>query len=137
MTDDANEELRREEMAKLAVLHAANVESKQEATDAAFTPEEMEEIRARARGDLDITATAEERLCVDYWGADLQPKNHQPRPGTLSIKGHAVSAGCNYVLADPFPYTAKKNEQGWKLWRHATLTHKEQCLACRLGTSIL
>jgi hypothetical protein len=103
-----------------------------EATDAPYTEAEMEEIRGRARG-----AFAEDMLCVDYWSDDLKPKHHQPRPGALSLKGSPRNAGCLFVLAEPFQFTSERNKNGFAKWSRMQLGHKEQCAACRAGTSIL
>lgn len=104
-----------------------------ELTDAPYTEEELEVIRARARGDQ----PAEELLCIDHWAEELQPKNHQLRPGYLMVKGAAVAGGCKYVLFDYLRFITPKQLEGWKRWSQMTLTHKKQCLACRLGTSVL
>jgi hypothetical protein len=120
------------ELETFAALAAANAHAKEEATDAPYTEAEMAEIRARARGEV-----AEELLCVDYWTDELKPKHHQPRPGALSLKGSPRNAGCLFVLADPFAFTDKRNKDGFAKWSQMHLTHKEQCAACRAGTSIL
>jgi hypothetical protein len=120
-----------DELATFAALHEQNLQAKEEATDAPFTEAEMEEIRARARGD------AKDVLCIDYWSDDLKPKNHQLRPGALSLKGAPTNAGCRYMLADAYPFTSDRNKDGFKYWMKAHLDHKAQCAACRSGMSIL
>lgn len=104
-----------------------------EATTAPYTDEELELIRARARGDQ----PAEELICVDYWADELKPKGLQPRPGYLMHRGSPIAGGCRFVLHDALFIRGKREEEGWKRWSEMTIKHKNQCQACQMGTSLL
>lgn len=101
-----------------------------EATDKPYTDEELEEIRARARGDI----KAEEALCTDFWSDDIRPRPHHPRPGALVVRGSPIAFNCRYMLVDYYRFSSDKRFERWIDMIHK---HKSQCLACRQGTSIL
>lgn len=107
--------------------------STEEATDAPYTEAELEEIRNRVSEDV----KPEEALCVDFWGPEHQPKDHQPRPGYLMVRGHAVAGGCIYMLFDPLYIRTKEQRKGWDRWTQMLFSHKRQCKACSTGKAIL
>lgn len=121
-----------EEEAK-ALFDRMHQPSTEAATDTPFSEEEMAEIRARATGNV----SAEQALCIDFWGPELQPKDHQPRPGLLQVRGSATAGGCRWTLFDPLYIRNKRQKDGWMQWSQMVMRHKEQCQACREGTSVM
>lgn len=111
-------------------MHVKSTEIAVDVSDRPFTAEEIEALRKP-------TVTAEEALCIDFWGEEQRPKNHQLRPGSLMVRGHAVAGGCLFVLFDPLYIRSQKQVDGWKNWSGMLIRHKEQCLACRKGTAMM
>jgi hypothetical protein len=114
-------------------MHSADTSGAVDVAEQPFTDAEIERLREQAQVDI----KPEEGLCVDFWGPELQPAGHQPRPGSLSVRGHAVSFECFFMLADPQSISTKQGADAWKKWAAMVLKHKSQCLACRTGKAIM
>lgn len=112
-------------------MHVKDTSAAVSVSEQPFTDEEIEKLRELNQ------PTPEESLCIDFWGPEKQPKDHQHRPGSLSERGHAVVGGCLYVLFDPPNISTNRGADGWKKWAEMVLKHKKQCLACRTGKAVM